>query len=233
MSWKLDKPLYTMCDQATNEADKRLWESESLGGITEDNNRMPMPVVWLVVLTVVTAFAVTFPLWGQRPNAAIYAEYVRLMNTPEIMAIQDDNAAMAKIVQLSKGVHRDKHQMEAISQGTVETPHKGESLESEMDYDALRGRHPVTMDDLRIIKPQIEALMAKGVDLEEYTVVGDRVVMANFEGNKKADGTPERKQPWWDKGYLIDIFYLSYFFLGVTILIKRLPPSTWQPRHDH
>ncbi len=202
MSWNLDKPLRTMCDAATNEADKVLWEKESLGGITEDNNRMPMPVVLLVVLTVITAFAVTFPLWGQRPTAALYVAYVQAMNSPEVMAIQDDNEAIKKIVQMGKGAD-----------------------------DARLERHPVTMDDLRIIKPQIEALMAKGVDMEEYEVVGDRVVMANFEGNKKADGTPERKQPWWDKGYLIDIFYLSYFFIGVTILIKRLPPSTWQPRH--
>jgi hypothetical protein len=204
MSWNFDKPLRTMCDEATNEADKVLWEKENLGGITEDNNRMPIPVVLLVVLTVFTAFAVTFPLWGQRPTAALYVGYVQAMNSPEVMAIQDDNAAMKKIIQMGKGAD-----------------------------DAKLERHPVTMDDLRIIKPQIEALMAKGVDMEEYTVVGDRVVMANFEGNKKADGTPERKQPWWDKGYVIDIFYLSYFFIGVTILIKRLPPSTWQPRHDH
>lgn len=205
MSWNFDNPLRTMCDTATNEADKVLWEQESLGGMTEDNNRMPMPVVLLVILTVITAFAITFPLWGQRPTAAIYAVYVKAMNTPEVMAIQDDKAAIQKIMQLSKGGAND------------------EKLE----------RHPVTMDDLRIIKPQIEALMAKGVDLEEYSVVGDHVVLANFEGNKKTDGTPERKQPWWDKGYLIDIFYLSYFFIGVIILIKRLPPSTWQPRHDH
>jgi hypothetical protein len=205
MSWNFDKPLRTLCDEATNEADKVLWEKEDLGGITEDNNRMPIPVVMLVVLTVLTAFAVTFPLWGQRPTAALYAGYVKAMSTPEVMAIQDDNAAMKKIIQLNKGGASD------------------EKLE----------RHPLSMDDLRIIKPQIEALMAKGVDLEEYTVVGDRVVMANFEGNPKADGTPERKQPWWDKGYLIDIFYLSYFFIGVTILIKRLPPSSWQPRHNH
>jgi hypothetical protein len=204
MSWNLDKPLRTLCDEATNEADKMLWEKEDLGGITEDNNRMPIPVVLLVVLTVVTAFAVTFPLWGQRPTAALYVGYVQAMNSPEVMAIQDDNAAIKKVMQIGKGAD-----------------------------DAKLERHPVTMDDLRIIKPQIEALMAKGVDMEEYTVVGDRVVMANFEGNKKADGTPERKQPWWDKGYIIDIFYLSYFFLGVTILIKRLPPSTWQPRHNH
>jgi len=204
MSWNFDNPLRTMCDASTNEADKALWEKEDLGGITEDNNRMPMPVVLLVILTVITAFAVTFPLWGQRPTAALYVGYVQAMKLPEVMAIQDDNAAMEKIIQLNKGAD-----------------------------DARLERHPVTMDDLRIIKPQIEALMAKGVDMEEYEVVGDRVVMANFEGNKKADGTPERKQPWWDKGYLIDIFYLSYFFIGVTILIKRLPPSTWQPRHDH
>lgn len=205
MGWNFDSPLRTMCDQATNEADKALWEGESLGGITEDNNRMPMPVVLLVVLTVLTAFAVTFPLWGQRPTAQIYVGYVKAMNTPEVMAIQDDNEAMKKIVQMNAGG----------------------------PYDASLERHPVSMDDLRIIKPQIEALMAKGVDLGEYEVVGDHVLMANFEGNKKADGTPERKQPWWDKGYFIDIFYLSYFFIGVTILIKRLPPSTWQPRHNH
>ena len=205
LSWNFDKPLRTLCDAKTNEEDKILWEKEDLGSITEDNNRMPMPVVLLVVLTVLTAFAVTFPLWGQRPTAALYVGYVKAMDTPEVKAIQDDKAAMQKIVQMNRGVGDD------------------EKLE----------RHPVTMDDLRIIKPQIEALMAKGVDLGEYSVVGNHVVMANFEGNKKADGTPERKQPWWDKGYTIDIFYLSYFFLGVIVLIKRLPPSSWQPRHKH
>ena len=205
MSWNFNKPLVTMCDAATNEADKALWEKENLGGITEDNHRMPMPVVLLVVLTVLTAFAVTFPLWGQRPNAAIYEGYVKAMNTPEVQAIQDDDAAMKKIVQMNLGGK----------------------------YDELLERHPLGMNDLRIIKPQIEALMAKGADLQEYNVVGDRVVLANFEGNVKADGTPERKQPWWDRGYTIDIFYVIYFFTMVIILIKRLPPSTWQPKHTH
>ncbi len=205
MSWNFNKPLVTMCDAATNEADKVLWEKEDLGGITEDNHRMPMPVVLLVVLTVLTAFAVTFPLWGQRPNAAIYEGYVKAMNTPEVQAIQDDDAAMKKIVQMNLGGK----------------------------YDELLERHPLGMNDLRIIKPQIEALMAKGADLQEYNVVGDRVVLANFEGNVKADGTPERKQPWWDRGYTIDIFYVIYFFTMVIILIKRLPPSTWQPKHTH
>jgi hypothetical protein len=205
MSWNFDKPLITMCDAATNEEDKVLWEKENLGGITEDNNRMPMPVVLLVVLTVITAFAVTFPLWGQRPTAELYAGYVKAMNSPEVMAIQNDDEAMKKIVQMNLGSG---------------------------DQDRL-SRHPLSMNDLRIIKPQIEALMASKVDLGEYSVVGDRVVMANFEGNVKADGTPERKQPRWDKGYTIDIFYLSYFFIMVILLIKRLPPSTWQPRHNH
>lgn len=205
MSWNFDKPLVTMCDAATNEEDKILWEKENLGGITEDNNRLPMPVVLLVVLTIITAFAVTFPLWGQRPTAELYAGYVKSMNSPEVMAIQNDDEAMKKIIQMNLGSG---------------------------DQDRL-SRHPLSMNDLRIIKPQIEALMASKVDLGEYSVVGDRVVMANFEGNVKADGSPERKQPWWDKGYTIDIFYLSYFFIMVILLVKRLPPSTWQPKHNH
>ncbi len=211
MAWNFDKPLVTMCDAATNEADKALWEKENLGGITEDNNRMPMPVVLLVILTVVTAFMVTFPLWGQRPTAELYAGYVKSMNTPEVMAIKDDDEAMKKIVQLNKG------------SGTM----GGRSVEDMLE------RHPVSMNDLRIIKPQIEALMASGVDLGEYSVVGNQVVLANFQGNLKADGSIERKQPWWDKGYTIDIFYLTYFFTMVILLIKRLPPSTWQPRHNN
>lgn len=157
MSWNFDKPLVTLCDTATNEADKVLWEKEDLGGITEDNNRMPMPVVLLVILTVLTAFMITFPLWGQRPTAGLYENYVKSMDLPEVKAIQDDKAAMAKIVQMNVG--------------------KGD--------DARLERHPLSMDDLRIIKPQIEALMAKGLNLKEYTVVGDQVVMANFEGRVK------------------------------------------------
>lgn len=211
MAWNFEKPLVTMCDPATNEADKALWEKEDLGGITEDNNRMPMPVVMLVILTVLTAFAVTFPLWGQRPTAALYAGYVKSMNLPEVMAIKDDDEAMKKIVQLNKGT------------GTMD----GRSMEDMLE------RHPLSMNDLRIIKPQIEALMASGVDLGEYTVVGNQVVLANFQGNLKADGTIERKQPWWDKGYTIDIFYLTYFFTMVILMIKRLPPSSWQPRHNN
>lgn len=207
MAWNFDKPLITMCDSATNEADKVLWEKEDLGTITEDNNRMPIPVVLLVFLTVLTAFAITFPLWGARPTASLYGPFVKAMDMPEIKAIQNDEEAMKAIVNRVNGEEHD---------------------------DFIKGkiaRHPLSMDDLRIIKPQIEALMQKGVDLEEYTVVGDQVVEANFEGNAKADGSPERKQPWWDKGYTIDIFYVIYFFVMVTVLIKRLPPSSWQPKH--
>ncbi len=204
MAWNFDSPLRTLCDPATNEADKVLWEKEDLGGIVEDNNRLPMPIVLLVILTIITAFAVTFPLWGQRPSASIYEGYVKSMDSPEVMAQKDDDAKMAAILKLNGG-----------------DPNR-----------AMLERHPVSMDDLRIMKPEMEALMARGVDMNDYEVVGDHVVMANFEGNKRADGTVIRQQPWWDKGYLIDIFYLSYFFIGVTILIKRLPPSTWQPRHN-
>ena len=164
-----------------------------------------MPVLWLLILTVLTAFAVTFPLWGQRPNAQIYEGYIKAMDSPEVMAIQDDAAAMKKILEMNQN----------------------------SPYKALLDRHPVTMDDLRIIKPQIDPLIKQGVDLGEYTVVGNKVAMANFEGNFRPDGTRVRKQPWWDKGYFIDIFFIFFFFLGVVLVVKHLPAYEWQPRHDH
>jgi hypothetical protein len=102
--------------------------------------------------------------------------------------------------------------------------------------DARLARHPLSMDDLRLIAPQIKDLQANPeIDLRDYTVVGERVLIANFEGNYRPDGTRIRQQPWWDKGYTIDIFYLTAFFVGAFLVIKRLPPITWQPRHggDH
>ena len=209
MTWTFDAPLSTLSDPAKYEKDEQLWEAEDLGGITEDNNRVPVPIVWLLLLTVLTAFAITFPLWGQRPTAALYVDYVKAMDDPAVMAAANDEEAMAKL--------------EAI-------------IKTQPDYaenEALLERHPVTMNDLRMIKPEVNALLAQGVDLHDYEVVGPDVVLANFEGNTRADGTIIRQQPWWDKGYTIDIFYVIYFFVFVTVVIKRLPPSTWQPTHGH
>lgn len=204
MAWVMSNPLSTTNTPEQNERDKKLWEAEDLGGMTEDNNRLPVPVVWLLLLTVLTAFAITFPLWGQRPTAAIYVDYIKDMDKPEIQALSDD-AAMSKIV--------------AMNQGS--------------EYSDLLVRHPVNMDELRAIKPKIEKLMAEGAHLEDYTVVGPDVVVANFEGNFRPDGSRERHQPWWDIGYTIDIFYVIAFFLGVVMVVKRLPPSSWQPVHGH
>jgi hypothetical protein len=201
----MDAPLVTLSDDATTLKNEALWEKEDLGGLTEDNNPIPKPVIWLVVLTVITAFLVTAPLWGQRPTAGLYQSYVDSMDKPEVLAAKNDDEAMKIIVAMNKGTSND----------------------------ALLERHPVTMDDLRIIKGQIKALEAKGVDMKDYTVVGDHVVIANFEGNYRPDGTRIRQQPWWDKGYTIDLCYLSYFFLAVFLIVKRLPPTTWQPRHGH
>ncbi len=204
MAWVMSDPLATTNTAEQNERDKKLWEFEDLGGITEDNNRMPVPVVWLVFLTVLTAFAVTFPLWGQRPTAAIYVEYIKDLDKPEIQALSDEEA-MKKIV--------------AMHQGS--------------QYSALLERHPVTMDVLRALKPKIEALISQNAHLDDWTVVGTNIVIANFEGNYRPDGSRERHQPWWDKGYTIDIFYLTAFFLGVILVVKRLPPYSWQPVHGH
>lgn len=203
MTWIFDAPLVTLSDGNTVQKAEALWEQEDLGGLTEDNNPIPFPVVLLVALTVLTAFAITFPLWGQRPTAALYAPYVNSMDKPEVVGAKDDEAAMQTLIAMNKGTGDD----------------------------ALLVRHPLSMDDLRVIKPQILELQAKGVDLHDYTVVGPSVVLANFEGNYRPDGTRIRQQPWWDKGYTIDLFYLSAFFFGVFLVVKRLPPTTWEPRH--
>jgi hypothetical protein len=104
------------------------------------------------------------------------------------------------------------------------------------------------MDDLRALKPKIEELQKKGEVLQDWSVVGVDVVLANFEGNfangtheitsivggkLNSSGSRERHQPWWDDGYTIDIFYVIAFFLGVVIVVKRLPPTSWQPTHGH
>jgi len=204
MAWRFDNPLYSFTDDEQNEKAKRVWEGESLGGISEDNNRLPQPVVWLLGLTIIAAFAITFPLWGQRPTADIYAEYVAMMDTPAVKAIAGDAQKMQYMV--------DNVTDKSLVQ--------------------FQERHPLTMDDLEMIKGQIIELQSQGVDLEEYTIIGPDVVLANFEGVMKADGTRERKQPWWDIGYTIDIFYVIYFCLAVLIVIKRLPNHTWEPDHS-
>jgi len=204
MAWKFDKPLYSLADEEQNAAATKIWEGESLGGIAENNNRLPQPVIYLLGMTILTAFLITFPLWGQRPTAELYSGYIKLMDSPAVQAIADDKKKMEYIVNNGKDPAKQ----------------------------ALLDRHPVTMTDLRMIKDQVIELERKGVDLGEYSVVGPKVVLANFEGNLKADGTRTRKQPWWDKGYTIDVFYVTYFCLSVLIVIKRLPHFSWQPDHS-
>jgi hypothetical protein len=208
MAWTFSNPLHSLTTDDQNDNAKKLWESESLGGITEDNNRLPQPVVGLLLLTIITAFMITFPLWGQRPHAAMYVEYIAMMNDPKVQAMNDDQA-MQYIVDTVKAKNSE--------------------------WAALQERHPVEMDDLRLIKPQIEELQRKGAHLDEYTVVGDKVVLANFEGNwrNQATGDRERKQPWWDKGYTIDIFFIVVFCVAVMIAVKRLPSYAYQPKHGH
>ena len=206
MAWKFDNPLFSLATDDQNDDAKKLWEGESLGGIKENNNRLPPPVVGLLILTIITAFLVTAPLWGQRPHAAIYEEYIALMDSQEIQGKNDD-VAMQWIVEQVKA--------------------KGSQ------WAALQERHPLEMDDLRMIKAQILELKRKGAHLNEYTVVGKKVVLANFEGNWREDGTRERVQPWWDKGYTIDIFFIIIFCVSVIIAVKRLPNYSYVPDHTN
>jgi len=205
MAWKFDNPLFSLSTDDQNEEAVKVWEGESLGGIAENNNRVPQPVVGLLILTIITAFLVTAPLWGQRPNAAMYEEYIALMDSPEVMAIAGDDKKMEFIVNKVK------------SAGSK--------------WAALQERHPLEMDDLRLIKGQVVELQRKGAHMEEYTVLGNKLTLANFEGNLREDGTRMRTQPWWDLGYTIDIFFIVVFIVSVVVTIKRLPNNSWVPDH--
>jgi len=213
--WRLDNPLYTLSDEAANQRAKDVWEGESLGGIKENNNPLPRPVIGLLVLTILTAFAITFPLWGQRPTAAIYADYIPLVQSVDVQAILNDA--------LKTPAYNNAKAMELIENTLKQYDSK---------YAFQRAQHPITMHQLWIITPQIVELQSKGADLEEYSIVGDKVTLQNFYGNKKPDGSIERKQPWWDKGYTIDVFYIIYFCVAVMIAVKRLPHFTWKPDHS-
>jgi hypothetical protein len=206
MAWKFDNPLFSMATDDQNEDAKKLWEGESLGGIMENNNRLPPPVVGLLVLTIITAFMITFPLWGQRPNAAIYDEYVALMDDSAVQAISDEAKKVEYIVDKVK------------ASGSKWAPQQE--------------RHPIVWDDLLLLKPQIEELKRKGAHLAEYNVLGNKLVLANFEGNKRADGSTTRIQPWWDLGYTIDIFFIVVFCVSVVIVVKRLPNYSFVPDHS-
>lgn len=214
MAWTFSRPLFSMATEEQNKAAQHVWEHESLGGIAENNNALPRPVISLLLLTFFTAVALTFPLYGQRPSAAIYADYVSLSGSVEVQKILNDKSKSPDIA---------GEEAMALIESTL--------ARFDSPYDFQRTQHPITMNQLKVISPQLIELQQKGVDLEEYTVIGSTIGLANFEGNLKANGQKERKQPWWDKGYHIAVWWFLIFCLAVVITVKRLPHFTWRPDH--
>ncbi|MDQ6993015.1 MAG: hypothetical protein Q9M31_06025 [Mariprofundus sp.] len=213
MAWIFNRPLVTLTSEDQNKEAKHTWEHESLGGIAENNNPLPRPVIGLLMLTFFTAMAITLPLYGQRPTAAIYGDYVALMNSTMVQEVMNDqsithNAANKKAMAMIED-----------SLAHFDSP-----------YTFQRAQHPIDLDQLRVIAPQIVELQHAGVDLEEYSIIGPDVVKANFF-NIQPDGTILAKQPWWDKGYTIAVWWFILFCIAVIITVKRLPHFTWRPDH--
>ena len=214
MAWIFSRPLHSLTSKDQNEEAKYVWEHESLGGIAENNNPLPRPVIGLLLLTYFTAMSITMPLYGQRPSAAIYADYVSLMNSTMVQQVISDKSLT-------------HHQANAKAMAMIE-----EALSHfDSPYAFQREQHPIDLDQLRIIAPQIVELQKAGVDLEEYTVIGPKVVRANFF-NLQPDGSVVAKQPWWDKGYTIAVWWFVVFCIAVIITVKRLPHFTWKPDHS-
>ena len=213
---KLSSPLQTMSNEEKVKEAQYIWENESLGGIAENNNPLPRPVVGLLILTFLTAMAWTFPLFGQRASPAIYADYYSILHSDPVQKVLNDTSITSS--------DADEKAMHMIEKALAEFPSK---------YEFQRVQHPITLNDLRIMEAQIVELQKQpGVDLEEYSVIGADIVRANFVGNFKADGTRETKQPWWDKGYTVAVWWFVGFCFVTIIAVKRLPPIDWKPDHS-
>lgn len=208
MAWKTDNPLYSLTDEEENKKTLEMWETETHGGLTEGNNRLPKPMVYLMGLIILTAFMITMPIWGQRPIANDYVGYLKYMDSPEVQNLATPEEKIAYVA--------NKAYAEADSR-----------------TQAALSRHPITWDDLLNIAPDIKEVQSSGrYPLTYYTVLGDRLVLANFEGKWIGEGAGkyrERLQPWWDVGYTIDVFYVSYFVIAMVIVIKRLPHFSRKP----
>jgi len=213
MAWTFKRPLYSLSTEDQNKEATHLWEHENLGGMAENNNPLPRPVIGLLLLTYFTAMSLTMPLYGQRPNAAIYADYVTLMNSTMVQEVMNDKSIT-------------HHEANSRAMALIE-----DSLSHfDSPYTFQREQHPIDLDQLRIIAPQIIELKNAGVDLREYSVIGQKVQKANFF-NIQPDGTVKAIQPWWDKGYTIAVWWFLIFCLAVIITVKRLPHFTWKPDH--
>ncbi len=214
MGWTFTNPLFSLATADQNKVAQDIWEGESLGGIAENNNPLPRPIIGLLVLTFITANALTFPLYGQRPNAAIYHDYVSLMNSGMVQEQMNDHS-------ISHNQANEKAM--ALIENSL--------AQFDSPYTFQRIQHPIDLDQLRIIAPQIVELQKAGADLEQYSVIGDKILKANFF-NLQPDGTIIAKQPWWDKGYMISMFYFFGFCLAVIVTVKRLPHWSWRPDHS-
>jgi len=214
MGWTFTNPLHSLSTADQNKDAQDIWEGESLGGIAENNNPLPRPVIGLLMLTFITANALTFPLYGQRPNAAIYLDYVSLMNSGMVQEVMNDHSITHN--------QANKKAMALIEDSLAQF---------DSPYTFQRTQHPIDLDQLRVIAPQIVELQKSGANLQEYNVIGDSLSKANFF-NIQADGTVLAIQPWWDKGYMISMCYFTGFCLAVIIAVKRLPHWSWRPDHS-
>ncbi len=211
MGWKMDNPLYSLSDEQEQQDILKKWGEERMGGLIHPgNNRLPFPLTFLIALIILTAFLITMPIWGQRPTAELYKVHVELMNTPEVERLATPEEKMKYLD--AEAMKRSASHPDSRNKGQLE-------------------RHPIYWDDLLNLAPQIIELQKQTkYPLDNFTVVGDKIVLANFEGNIRPDGVRERLQPWWDKGFTIDVFYVGYYCLWMVIMIKRLPHFSKKPQ---
>ena len=174
-----------------DERTKRLME-ETYDGIREGTNPVPLGVAVLMGITIITAFLVTFPLWGQRIELTRdywWVGYVhplggepkdRLFSLPE----EDQRLVWALLTP------RDRDRF-IRRFGEAKLAH-------------LRGAENMVVDEATK-----QALLQK--------LLQKRLIVP------KSHVSPDRNQPWWDKGYMLTALYTIAFLVWTSAVIARTP----------
>lgn len=175
-----------------DERTKRLLE-ETFDGIREGTNPVPIGVSVLMGITILTAFLVTFPLWGQRIQLTRdywLVSYVHPLGGEPRDRIFTSLTEEEQRVVWALLTPRDRERF-IRRFGEAKVAH-------------LRGAENMMVDEATK-----QALIQKMLQM--------RLIIP------KSHESPDRNQPWWDKGYLLTALYTTAFLVWTSAVIVRTP----------
>ncbi len=205
---------------------------ETFEGIREGTNPIPAGVKILMVITIITAFLVTFPLWGQRAelNSQYWMTgYVHPLGgeaiDPTAKAVQAAAAGQPLPVDVVVDTWGLNEQEQNIFISVVK---------STSDFDEVQKTALLLKLEAKAPKgPEEEAVYASIINnTMDYDAAAKQALVGaleqrNNEGKAyvvhKTHLSKDRNQPWWDKGYMLTLLYTVAFLVWTSAVIARTP----------